>query len=648
MQTSKEFQPLVKVPLLDSSNYGYWKVKVMNLIRGLDEDAWRAVEEGWDFPKVIGDDGTEVIKPGSQWTLTEKKASALNAKALTIIFNTVDSDEFKQIQGCKTAKEAWNTLELIHEGTKNVKRTRRDMLKAQFNQLRMEEYETVKEFSGKLSAMANEAWALGTAYSDKKLVKKLLASLPIRFLSQKTSFQTFYDTDTVSFKETVGVFATHELELSMYETSSGTSRKQPVAFHVPESEPRNKLEEDMSLIVKKMNKFFKRRPSTVQRTEGKSSGKCMECKGYGHWKDECPSIIKREAMIKTLKEVQCYECKGFGHTKNECITSVKGKSLINHEDSESESEDDEEALNNYVAFIGIIDENDVMMTEDLEADLKIDEVYDDLMKMYDINMKLVKEKNRLESELKETQKKLEQQIEETTNAKCQLEETKKNLHMLGNGTKKLDFILSQGRQSSNHTGLGYTGEASKTDRKFVSGEQLSDELQQCPKLAEELLSLSLQVRHMTENHEILSNFVQNAKGGSVTFGDGKKGKILSKGTLNVSGLPKLKDVKVVQGLRANLISISQLCDDGMKGEKTPNNCYTWMDENIKEHQCFKATDAARGLSELSQHVKQVRAQGIRTSQILEQIRSIQIGNISRKRYVHVCIDDFSQFSPRNV
>ncbi|XP_010520609.1 PREDICTED: uncharacterized protein LOC104799666 [Tarenaya hassleriana] len=77
-----------------------------DLIRGLDEDAWRVVEEGWDFSEVIGDDGTKVIKPSSQWTLIEKKASTLNAKALTIIFNTVDSDEFKQIQGCKTAKEA--------------------------------------------------------------------------------------------------------------------------------------------------------------------------------------------------------------------------------------------------------------------------------------------------------------------------------------------------------------------------------------------------------------------------------------------------------------------------------------------------------------------------------------------------------------
>lgn len=36
---------------------------------------------------------------------------------------------------------------------------------------------------------------------------------------------------------------------------------------------------------------------------------------------------------------------------------------------------------------------------------------------------------------------------------------------------------------------------------------------------------------------------------------------LTWGKLNVPGIPELSNVMLVEGLRANLISISQLCDD---------------------------------------------------------------------------------------
>ncbi|MCI63984.1 gag-pol polyprotein, partial [Trifolium medium] len=46
----------------------------------------------------------------------------------------------------------------------------------------------------------------------------------------------------------------------------------------------------------------------------------------------------------------------------------------------------------------------------------------------------------------------------------------------------------------------------------------------------------------------------------MTFGDGAKGEIKGVGKLVNSGLPKLDNVLLVKGLTANLISISQLCD----------------------------------------------------------------------------------------
>ena len=73
---------------------------MQHIIRGVDEDAWTSVEDGWSAPTVIMEDKTVGPKPKDQWTDGEKKASKFNSKALTVIFSSVDVEQFKIIQGC--------------------------------------------------------------------------------------------------------------------------------------------------------------------------------------------------------------------------------------------------------------------------------------------------------------------------------------------------------------------------------------------------------------------------------------------------------------------------------------------------------------------------------------------------------------------
>ena len=47
------------------------------------------------------------------------------------------------------------------------------------------------------------------------------------------------------------------------------------------------------------------------------------------------------------------------------------------------------------------------------------------------------------------------------------------------------------------------------------------------------------------------------------FRNGVKGKVHGPGLLDVPGMPKLEDVLLVEGLKANLISISELCDQDL-------------------------------------------------------------------------------------
>ena len=69
-------------------------------------------------------------------------------------------------------------------------------------------------------------------------------------------------------------------------------------------------------------------------------------------------------------------------------------------------------------------------------------------------------------------------------------------------------------------------------------------------------------RHITGVDKFLENVIPYAKS-YVTFGDGAKGKIVGIGNLVSEGSPRLDNVLLVKGLAANLISISQLCDQSL-------------------------------------------------------------------------------------
>jgi hypothetical protein len=65
---------------------------------------------------------------------------------------------------------------------------------------------------------------------------------------------------------------------------------------------------------------------------------------------------------------------------------------------------------------------------------------------------------------------------------------------------------------------------------------------------------------MTGNKKLFSSLTPLSHKEYVTFGDDKKGKVLFTGIIKVNDCFTLNDVALVDMLRYNLLSISQLCD----------------------------------------------------------------------------------------
>ena len=67
------------------------------------------------------------------------------------------------------------------------------------------------------------------------------------------------------------------------------------------------------------------------------------------------------------------------------------------------------------------------------------------------------------------------------------------------------------------------------------------------------------LRHMTGDRSLFEVF-ESKKGGNVTFGDGSKSQIKGKGAISLPGPLDITNLLYVEGLRVNLLSISQICD----------------------------------------------------------------------------------------
>ena len=85
---------------------------------------------------------------------------------------------------------------------------------------------------------------------------------------------------------------------------------------------------------------------------------------------------------------------------------------------------------------------------------------------------------------------------------------------------------------------------------------------------------------MTGDRKWLSN-IKPMDGGTITFGDITKGKIKGIGEVSIDDDVLVKNILFVEGLRHNLISISQLCDSQMIAEFHRIGCNI-LDEETRE------------------------------------------------------------------
>ena len=181
-------------------------------------------------------------------------------------------------------------------------------LTSSFEEIRMEEDETIDEFYAKLNDIVNSAFNLGESIAESKIVRKILRSLLERFHTKITAIEEVKDIDQLLLTELVGNLQTYEMGLG----SMGKGGKsKSLALKGKEEEVEDSKDEDedededLTFVTNEIiNLFqFRKKDKGKPHRKSKSSGKgknekpliqCHECKGFGHMRIECPNYLMKE------------------------------------------------------------------------------------------------------------------------------------------------------------------------------------------------------------------------------------------------------------------------------------------------------------------------------------------------------------------
>jgi hypothetical protein len=172
--------PTLQCPMLNPVNYNIWAVRIQAVFR---------------VHKIL-----EAIDISNEEKADEEK----DHLAIAFLLQAIPEELVLQVAHLTTAKEIWKALRNRFIGVERVRDARLQTLESEFENLRMRQDESIDDYASKMSKLVSKANSLGATYTEEKLTKKLLGSVPDRFIAIIAAIEQFANLKAMTFQETVG------------------------------------------------------------------------------------------------------------------------------------------------------------------------------------------------------------------------------------------------------------------------------------------------------------------------------------------------------------------------------------------------------------------------------------------------------------
>ncbi|XP_031258912.1 uncharacterized protein LOC116117020 [Pistacia vera] len=181
-------------PIFNGEQYHVWAVKIKTYLRG--HSLWQYVEEERQIPQLRANPTLNQIR-------IHEKEVAKAPRALSCIHSVVTDQVFSRVMACDTPKEAWDKFREEFGGSSQTRNMQILNLRREFEVLKMQETENVKEYVDRLMNVVNKIKLLGEELTNQRIVEKVLVSLPERFEAKISSLEDSKDLSQISLAELV-------------------------------------------------------------------------------------------------------------------------------------------------------------------------------------------------------------------------------------------------------------------------------------------------------------------------------------------------------------------------------------------------------------------------------------------------------------
>ena len=294
--TYSEGQSSNRPPCFNGSNYAYWKNRMRIYMIAQDFDLWQLVVNGPHIPiKIV--DNVEIEKTVEEYNDIDKRLIKMNANAMNILYCGLDPNEYNRISSCESAKEIWDKLEVAHEGTNQVKKSKINLLVQNYEMFKMSSNETISEMFTRFTMIINSMKNLGKTYTNEEMIEKLLRSLPKLWQPKVTAIREAKELSTLSLEQLLGSLVTHEMELAVFDKEDKKKNIALKTSHERDEESESDGDNEMAMITRKFKRFLKKDRNFTRRTPKELEAKkepiiCFKCKKPGHVKADCPLMKK--------------------------------------------------------------------------------------------------------------------------------------------------------------------------------------------------------------------------------------------------------------------------------------------------------------------------------------------------------------------
>ncbi|XP_074323206.1 uncharacterized protein LOC141660144 [Apium graveolens] len=609
-----------KVPKFDKANYNLWKKRMLLYLRAADHRYIKVIEKG---PFVFeiedpNDDKKRIPKNPDDYTEKDIELDSLDAKVQHLLMESMDDDMSHQTAVCENAKHMWQTIELLMEGTEDVRENRLDILTTQYEAFKSLPGENITSVFERLNKLINELSIYGKRYEQKEINRKFMLTLPTHLISKGDSKKIIFGSGAVDVKN-AELLKTTALEASKHKDLDITAEKPKTNDQVLcdaevddgnlSGDPRDyytmeELQDMKDPTMANMAAIFgnlRFRRKQAFRGSGSSN--------RGH-KSPSYSDSGYKTWMVDRKNVKCFNCGEMGHFATECKRSQQArdkgktyqkkdyggskkypvKSYIAEGRSWDDTDDEEEQFGNMALMADTLHSSRQVIlcsysppfhTENLcenehylafrksitiPAASSFDSIkvectekvcidrYNSINLSYYHCIVSLKNANGTVGDLKE---KANNHVETIAQRDEKIKELEAKLQAYANSANLAkELISSQVVSGKLGIGLDY------------------DELKSQGIKQNKVIWIldSGCSRHITGDRALLLKVVKKA-GPKVTFGDDRKGYTTGYGCLEIGNVI-IEDISLVEGLIHNLLSISQFCDKGCEVSKQKNEKIT--------------------------------------------------------------------------